>query len=175
MACLGEHERLRLRTLTACPRHLFCSRCKDVSRMLMAKTSIYQFVKEKLITHGVKNTNDGLVTLTDQKLFSLFVDLERAKRNNSFDAVQSASLDIEKYLISLKKRQLLAFVYLYLRFSDLTPERTELDELLPDGKIRKSSVFSNKLTDEEMLIGLWAKVKYDQLGERLLRIVYAGS
>ncbi|MBR9844173.1 MAG: hypothetical protein GYB25_13515 [Rhodobacteraceae bacterium] len=141
----------------------------------MAKTSIYQFVKEKLITHGVKNTNDGLLTLTDQKLFSLFVDLERAKRNKSFDAVQSASLDIEKYLISLKKRQLLAFVYLYLRFSDLTPERTELDELLPDGKIRKSSVFSNKLTDEEMLIGLWAKVKDDQLGERLLRIVYAGS
>ncbi len=141
----------------------------------MAETSIYQFVKDKLITHGVKNTHDGLLILTDEKLFSLFVDLERAKRKSSFDAVQSVSIDIEKYLISLKKRQILAFVYLYLRFSDLTPERAELDEQLPDGKIRKSSVFSNKLTDEEMLIGLWAKVKYDQLGKGLLRIVYAGS
>ncbi|MCI5084439.1 MAG: hypothetical protein MRY67_00860, partial [Rhodovulum sp.] len=76
----------------------------------MTEASIYQFVKDKLITHGVDRTSDGRLTLTDQKLFSLFVDLERAARESSFDAVQSASFRIEEYLSSLEKRQLIAFV-----------------------------------------------------------------
>jgi len=139
----------------------------------MTETSIYQFVKDKLVTHGVEKTKSGLLTLNDQKLFLLFVELERAVRESSFDAVQFAALEIENYLISIEKRQLIAFVYLYLKFSGFTPIKTELDEQLPDGNIRKSKVFSSSVTDDEILIGLWARVKYKQVGERLLGIIYA--
>lgn len=141
----------------------------------MNTDSIYQFVKEKLITHGVKNTNCGLMILQDKRLFLLFVQLEREVRKGSFDAVQSATLKIENYLISIEKRQLMAFTYLYLSFSDFAPNLTELDEQLPDGSVRKAKVFASNITDEEMLIGLWASVKYEQVGRRLLQVVYAAS
>ena len=141
----------------------------------MSEISIYQFVKEKLITHGVDKTPDGRLALTDQKLFSLFIDLERAAREGSFDTVQSASFRIEEYLSSLTKRQLMAFVYMYLKFSDFTPKRTLLDEHLEDGGVRKCKEYRRQVSDEETLIGLWASVKYDQEGERLLRVVYSES
>ena len=111
--------------------------------------------------------------MSDKKLFLLFVALERAVRKSSFDAVQSVVLEIENYLSTIEKRQLMVFAYMYLRFSDLTPSQSELDEQLPDGRIRKSAVFSRRVTDEEMLIGLWARVKYKQVGKELLRVVYA--
>jgi hypothetical protein len=141
----------------------------------MTDASIYQFVADKLITHGVRNTEDGMRVLNDQKLFSFFVQLERAVRVSSFDAVQKSALEIENYLISIKKRQVMAFVYLYIRFSEFTPIQTVLDEELPDGRIRTSQVFSRRVTDEERLIGLWAKVKYQQVGERFLQVVYDES
>ena len=141
----------------------------------MAEAPIYQFVRDKLVTHGVEGTKDGLLTLTDQKLFSLFVDLERAARESSFDAIQSAAVGIESYLISIGKRQLMAFTYMYLRFSDFTPKLTEPDELLPDGRVRQSRVYLSQVSDEEMLIGLWAKVKFDQEGEAFIRVIYASS
>jgi len=141
----------------------------------MTKASIYQFVKDKLITHGVEKTKGGLLILSDQKLFSLFVYLERAARNCSFDAVQSAAKEIEKYLISIEKRELMAFTYMYLRFSDFTPKVTKADEHLQNGRVRKSKEFLRQVTDEEVLIGLWATVKYDQEGEKFLRLVYATS
>ncbi|KPA23081.1 hypothetical protein shim_13750 [Shimia sp. SK013] len=139
----------------------------------MATVPIYQFVKDKLMAHGVERTVDGQLTLNDQKLFALFVKLERAARDNRFDPVQSAALDIENYLISIGKRQLMAFVYLYLRFSDFTPKRTNADEYLESGWVRKSQDFLRQVSDEEMLIGLWAKVKYEQEGEKFLRVVYS--
>jgi len=141
----------------------------------MNTSSIYQLVKNKLGTHGVENSKDGLLTLNDQKLFSLFVDLERAKRISSFSGVQSASHDIEKYLISIDKRELMAFTYMYLYFSDFTPARTEVDEYLEDGWIKKSKVFRNNVSDEEMLIGLWATVQYELVGQAFLRIIYANK
>jgi len=137
----------------------------------MDTSSIYHFVREKLATHGVEKTAVGALTISDQKLLLLFVELERAVREVSFDAVQSAAVEIENYLSSIDKRELMAFTYLYLKFSDFTPKLTELDEKLPDGSIRKSRVYRRNVTDEEMLIGLWARVKYDQIGERYLRIV----
>lgn len=139
----------------------------------MAQVPIYQFVKEKLVTHGVKNTADGLLTLCDQKLFSLFVDLERAARESSFDGVQSAAQEIENYLVSIDKRQLMAFTYMYLRFSDFTPKLIEADEHMPDGRVKKCNEYLRQVSEEEILIGLWARVKYDQEGEAFLRIVYA--
>lgn len=139
----------------------------------MITPSIYKFVRNKLVTHGVQKTEDGLLTLNDKNLFILFVNLERTKRDANFDGVQSAANAIEKHLVSINKKQLMAFVYLYLRFSDFTPKRTELDEYLADGSVRKSNIFERAVSDEEMLIGLWATVKYDQQGETFLRAVYA--
>ena len=142
---------------------------------LMGEAPIYQLVKDKLVTHGVERTKDGLLTLTDQTLFSFFVDLERAVRKSSFDAVQSAAMGIESYLTSISKRHLMAFTYMYLKFSDLTPKLTHPDQHLPDGRVRKSKEFLRQVSDEEMLIGLWATVKYDQEGKAYLRVVYASS
>jgi hypothetical protein len=139
----------------------------------MINVSIYQFVKDKLLTHGVEKTEDGLMTLNDQKLFSLFVDLERAARESSFDEVQTATMAIESYLISVGKRQLMVFAYMYLRFSDFTPKRTMPDEHLNDGRVRKSKEFLRQVSNEEMLIGLWATVKYETEGERFLGVVYS--
>ncbi|NNE89144.1 MAG: hypothetical protein HKN27_13800 [Silicimonas sp.] len=141
----------------------------------MMEQSIYQLVKDKLITHGVKKSDSGGLTLSDKKLFALFVDLERARQAGSFAAVTAAVQDIETYLLSINKQHLMAFAYMYLRFSDLTPKRVKLDEEPGDGTFIKSQVYTRDLTDEEILIGLWAKVKYEGEGEAFLRIVYAGT
>ncbi|MCI5086749.1 MAG: hypothetical protein MRY67_12590, partial [Rhodovulum sp.] len=69
----------------------------------------------------------------------------------------------------------IAFVYMYLKFSDLTPRRTLLDEPLEDGGVRKCTEYRRHVSDEEALIGLWATVKYDHEGERLLRVIYSAS
>ncbi len=141
----------------------------------METDSIYQFVKNKLTAHGAAKTRDGSLTLEDQNLFKLFVELERMARLSSFDGVQRAAQEIEKYLVAIGKRQLMAFVYLYLTHYRFTPKITERDENLSEGRIRKSYVFLCDVSNEERLIGLWAKVKYDQDGQRLLQVVYAGG
>ncbi|MBV1866312.1 MAG: hypothetical protein KUG69_00160 [Marinosulfonomonas sp.] len=141
----------------------------------MTDASIYQIVKDKLIAHGVERTNDGLLTLNDQELFSLFVDLERAARDSSFDAVLSAAAALENYLVSIGKHQLMAFTYMYLKFSDFSPKVTGVDEDLHNGRIRKCQEFSKPVSDEERLIGLWATVKFHQVGRSLLRAVYNTS
>lgn len=139
----------------------------------MTNNSIYQFVKYKLEKHGVSNTKDGLLTLADKKLFSLFVELERSKRASDFNKVQSITNDIESYLISINKRHLLLFAYMYLRFSEYSPKLSKLDEKMADGSIMKSMVFENDLSDEERLIGLWATVQYDRLSDGFFRILYS--
>ncbi len=141
----------------------------------MSDSSIYEAVKSKLITHGVDRTVDGRLTLNDARLFSLFVQLERVKRMGSFDGVLEACAEIEAYLALLGKRQLIVFAYMYLKFSELTPCTHELDETLPHGKVRKSGIFDRAISDEERLIGLWASVKYESVGQHLLRLVYASG
>ncbi len=141
----------------------------------MNDSSIYKTVKAKLITHGVDRTADGRLTLTDAELFSLFVQLERAKERASFDAVLEVCAKMEAHLAHIGKRQLIVFAYMYLRFSELTPATQELDALLPDGKVRKSWIFRRPVSDEEMLIGLWARVRYDAVREHMLRLVYANG
>ncbi|GKX34870.1 MAG: hypothetical protein MnENMB40S_24880 [Rhizobiaceae bacterium MnEN-MB40S] len=139
----------------------------------MTENSIYQIVQEKLVGHGVKKSNDGSLVLSDKKLFGMFVDLERSKRTADFDNVISVANTIENYLTTIGKLHLMAFVYMYLKFSDFTPKRRKADEVQPDGTVKKTCIYRRVVSDEEMLIGLWASVKYDQLGERFLRIVYA--
>ncbi|KIN79142.1 hypothetical protein [Sulfitobacter mediterraneus] len=138
----------------------------------MTEQSIYQLVRDKLITHGVMKTDDGLITLNDKVLFGKFVKLERSKREPSFDEVLAVAAEIDTYLISIGKRQVMAFVFMYLHFSDLTVSRWELDEALPDGRVRKSGIFLRDVSDEERLIGLWATVKYRQIGESYLQTIY---
>ena len=141
----------------------------------MNDSSIYEAVRSMLITHGADCTADGRRTLNDARLFSLFVQLERVKRIASFDGVLEVVTKIEAHIALLEKRQLIIFAYMYLKFSELTPCRHELDETLPDGKTRKSNIFDRAISDEERLIGLWASVKYEGVGEHLLRLVYTNG
>ncbi|GHC09603.1 hypothetical protein GCM10007291_02280 [Gemmobacter nanjingensis] len=141
----------------------------------MKNSSIYKTVRAKLITHGVDRTADGRLTLTDAELFSLFVQLERVKGIASFDGVLEVCAEIEAHVAHLGKRQLIVFAYMYLSFSDLAPRIHEPDEVLPDRKVRKSYVFGREVSDEEMLIGLWARVKYEAVGEHMLRLVRANG
>jgi len=139
----------------------------------MLDPSIYFAVRTKLVTHGVDRSPDGLITLSDRQLFLMFVELERARRDTNFDKVLAVVNGMELYLASIGKRHVIVFAYMYLGFSELSPRSTELDEKLPDGRIRKAQVYDNPVSDEARLIGLWARVKYDQLGERFLAIVYS--
>ncbi|MPM43163.1 hypothetical protein SDC9_89836 [bioreactor metagenome] len=141
----------------------------------MNDSSLYKTTKAKLITHGVNRTADGRLVLTDVKLFSLFAKLERLKGMPSFDGVLEVCLEIETHVARLGKRQLIVFAYMYLSFSDLTPRLHERDEVFPDGKVRKSYIFDRTVSDEEMLIGLWARVKYESVGQHMLRVIYANG
>jgi hypothetical protein len=141
----------------------------------MNDSSIHEAVRAKLIMHGADRTIDGRLTLNDAVLFSLFVQLERAKRLTSFDAVLEVVTKVETYVALLEKRQLVVFAYMYLHFSELAPCQQGPDETLPNGKIRKSAVFDRPISDEERLIGLWASVKWVGVGERFLRLIYANG
>ncbi|WP_170760941.1 hypothetical protein [Ruegeria lacuscaerulensis] len=138
----------------------------------MNETSIYQAVRSKLITHGADKTKEGRVTFKDPNLFGLFVKLEKAAKGSSFSATQSTVQEIEDYAFSIGKRHLVVFALMYLRFSDLTPKTWELDEELPDGKVKTTNIYERELSEEEMLIGLWAKVRYDSVGQDYLSAVY---
>lgn len=138
----------------------------------MNEPSIYRYVKSKLITHGVERTEDGLITLSDSKLLSLFVRLERAVRVASFSETLTVVREIEEYATSIGKEHLVVFAFMYLRFSYLTPKTWDLDTELPDGKVQITNIYERQLSDEEVLIGLWAKVKYDTLGQQYLAVVY---
>ncbi|TBF89117.1 hypothetical protein [Rhizobium leguminosarum] len=136
--------------------------------------SIYEFVKKKLISHGVSQTPDGLVTLENKLLFLDFVQLERAVRNANFDAVQSAVKRIDERVRSLGKRHLIVFAYLYLFFSDGTPERTHTDTK-DDGVVLRSVEYRRAVTPEERLIADWGSLWFERCGKSLLRAVYASK
>ena len=93
----------------------------------------------------------------------------------SFDGVLEVCSEMEAHLAHLGKRQFIVFAYMYLCFSDLTPFEQKLDELLPDGKVQKSQIFRRAISEEERLIGLWARVKYEAVGDNMLRLVYANG
>ena len=118
------------------------------------------------------NTRDGLLTLDDKVLFKLFIRLERSVRGSDFDEILKIAQEIEEYLLQIRKHQIMAFVYLYLKFGRFTPHITEREELLDDQGIKKSYIFRSDISEEERLIGLWANVKYEQVGQRMLRVVY---
>jgi hypothetical protein len=113
--------------------------------------------------------------LTDRRLLLLSVKIERAKRQANFFGILEIVEEMEAYLKSIGKRQLIVFVYTYLKFSDFGPKLRELDEDRPNGRVRKACIFNRHVSDEGILIGLWAGVKFTQLGYYHLRVVYSSD
>ncbi|RUU53350.1 hypothetical protein [Mesorhizobium sp. M2C.T.Ca.TU.002.02.1.1] len=135
--------------------------------------SIYLATRKKLVSHGVRDTRDGNLTLTDRDLFVRFVKLERAQRLKSFEAVQAAVQSIEAYTNSIGKRYLALFAYMYLRFSDGTPKMTEADEALESGGVRKIKEYRRAVTDEEIVIAAWGTVQFNRYENGFFRALYA--
>lgn len=137
--------------------------------------SIYGFVKQKLITHGVHRTRDGLVTIEDKYLFLDFVHLERAVRIADFDAVQCRVKKIDERARSLGKRHLIVFAYMYLCFSDGTPKKTHAEITADDGTVLRSVEYRRAVTSEERLIADWGRLLFERCARSLLRAVYASK
>lgn len=137
--------------------------------------SIYEFVKQKLISHGVDRTQDGLVTIENKYLFLGFVHLERAVRIADFDAVQCRVKIIDERACSLGKRHLIVFAYMYLYFSDGTPKKTHAEITTDDGTVLRSAEYRRAVTLEERLIADWGRLLFERCGDSLLRAVYASK
>jgi hypothetical protein len=135
--------------------------------------SIYQFTKDKLLAHGVNNTDDGSLTLTDKALFLKFVKLERTVRLGDFDCVQAVVQNIKDYTEDIEKRHLVAFAYMYLYFSEGTPKLTHTDEQLQGGAVRKSMEHTRDVTPNERLIADWARIWYHRYSPVFLSVIYA--
>ncbi|AZO57265.1 MAG: hypothetical protein EOS78_24960 [Mesorhizobium sp.] len=135
--------------------------------------SIYLATRRKLTLRGVKNTCDGNPILIDKDLFLLFVTLERALRSKSFDAVQAAVQAIESYATSIGKRYLVLFAYWYIHFSDGTPKMTTIDNGLEGDGMRITMEYRRAVTDEEIAIAAWAKVKFSRYGDSFFRVLYS--
>lgn len=137
-------------------------------------TSIYAFVKQKLMRHGAHKSHDGRIILENSRVFLAFVRLERTVRMNDFQAVQSAVGVIENCLFSLGKRHLIVFAYMYLKFSDGTPNYVKQAQM-EDGSVHISSKYHRPVTAEERLIADWGRHMCNWLGRDLLRLVYLSN
>lgn len=137
--------------------------------------SIYKFVKSKLLGHGVRNTSDGQIIITDRALFLDFVRLERAVRLQDLNAVQSAVRLIEIRTSAMSKRHLLLFAYMYLRFSDGNPYVTHPDIVLAGGEIRRTVDYRRKVSQAERLICEWADDWCNRYSESYFRALYSSS
>ena len=131
--------------------------------------SIYKFVNRKLLGHGVRNTTDGQLTLTDRKLFLAIVRLERAVRQQDFAAVQLAVDAIESHCRSIGKQQVTLFAYMYLRFSDATPKYTHADQQMDGGVVRRTVDYRRKTSPTERLIADWSSVWLDRYSNAFFR------
>lgn len=74
---------------------------------------LYDYVRAKLIRHGVENSEVGRLVFADKRPFLRFVGLERAVRDGSFDAVRARVDDIERHAIAIGRRQVAFFAYMY--------------------------------------------------------------
>ncbi|TJV42804.1 MAG: hypothetical protein E5Y02_13005 [Mesorhizobium sp.] len=137
--------------------------------------SIYYIVKRKLISHGVKNFTDGKLTIVNKRLFLDFVQLERAIRKSDFDAVHSAVEAIDHRALSMGKRHLVLFAYMYARFSDGTPELTHSDVPLEGGGVRRTLDYRCTVSPTDRLIGDWAAVWYDQYSSSFFRALHQSN
>lgn len=135
-------------------------------------SSIYEYTKQKLMTHGVCKTANGRLTLTDKALFLKFVRLERAMRLDDFESVRRSVQGIRCYLDRIGKRSVLVFAYMYVRFSVGSPLKGHLDISLEKGRVRKTLDYSRKVTRSERLIADWASDWYDRNSGFFFRALY---
>jgi hypothetical protein len=135
-------------------------------------SSIYIFVKNKLLTHGAQYTKNGALTITDKRLFLHFVRLERAVRLEDFAAVQLSVEAIERITLLMGKQSLALFAYMYLYFSDANVKITHADIALDEGMIRKTFDYRRKVSSAERLIADWAGVWYERYSKSFSRALY---
>ncbi len=114
-------------------RPLFCYERTSGSVSSRWSMSIYSFTKQRLINLGVDSTAVTVLTLTNKKLFLLFVNLERACRSKDFDSVYNRVREIDEYTKTIGKRELLYFAYRYLRFTGNMSIKYEI--LPPTGRL----------------------------------------
>lgn len=147
---------------------------KQTSVLALAEDeNIYRFVKSKLELHGAGNTDEGSLVFGPE-IFVHFVALERAIRTEDFDAVLHQEARLNEVLCVLRKRELMAFFYLYAMFSNALPEETKVD-VFSDGCVMEEAMCREKTSDVQKLISLWGRVKYHGVGQALLGIVYKGD
>ncbi|MBA8835207.1 hypothetical protein GGE39_005171 [Rhizobium leguminosarum] len=137
--------------------------------------SIYTFTRQKLQTHGVQDSPDGRIVLSDKRLFLLFVRLERARRLADICIIQSNVEQIALYCKSIGKPHLSIFAYMYILFSDFTPKFTHLGELLPDTLVRYKKDYERSVSQEEIAIGEWALAMYEKYERHFFSAVYRSS
>ena len=137
------------------------------------KTSIYQYTKDKLLTHGIHNTADGKLCLNDKKLFLKFVNLERAVRLNDFDNVQNAVQNIRKYAENIGRPHLVYFAYMYLKF--LFGSKQHIDQHLANGCFRRTVDYQKEVTPTEILISEWASLWYERFAPSYVRVLYVNK
>ena len=98
--------------------------------------SIYEFTKQKLITHGVQKHQTAILVLTDKRLFLLFVKLERARRLADFGIIHARVDDIDSHTKTMGKPYLVIYAYMYIDFSKFTPRIIQLPIHLDNGDLR---------------------------------------
>lgn len=118
--------------------------------------SIYQFTKEKLLSHGVGSLEHDNLIFSDKNLFRLFVEMERGRRSQDFDYVYQSVEQISKYLKKIDKLSLLLYAYRYLAFFDDTRVKWDVSER--DGGRSTRIWFSREMTREEVAIISWAQM-----------------
>lgn len=134
--------------------------------------ALYRHVRAKLIGHGVENSADGQLVLSDKRLFLRFVALERAVREPSFEAVLARVAEIERHAAALGCRQIAFFATMYLSLSPLAPRRYHPDATDPDGRVRKCLDYDRAVGEEERLIGDWARVRYHRRAKHAFRAIH---
>ena len=136
--------------------------------------SIYAHTKCRLQSHSVEKTADGRLTLSDHRLFLLFVNLERGVRAKDFAYAQSAVDALKVYLEGINKRHLLVFAYMYLGFS-FGGSSLQIENG-PEGKMTRTKTFQRHLCEDEILIKEWAWLMFKRCErQHFFSIVYRSA
>jgi hypothetical protein len=134
--------------------------------------SIYQFTRQKLLSHAVHETDSGRTILNDKRLFLMFVKLERARRSVDFCQIQSSVRDIEEYTKSIGKGYLKVYAYLYVAFSEFAVNVHHLPVILGDGRVRYCKDYRRPVSKAEIAIDAWASLMFDGCSDHCFRAIH---
>ena len=122
--------------------------------------TVYETTRKKLCRLGVGSHPYDEVILKDQRLFLLFVDLERAWCLLDFDQVYRGVENIAEYLNGIGRRGLVEVAYRYLGFSGGV--RCRWSAGIEGGTTIQ---FSEDLSQEEVVIRLWAHMQRERVSD----------